>query len=185
MSTTDLAEMSLEQLSDILVTTVSKREERLAVANAAVFVITAEDISRSRATTLPEVLRLAPNLDVARADTNTYAISARGFNTLTANNLLVLIDGRTVYSVLFSGVFWEAQQVMLEDIERIEVISGPSTTLWGSNAVNGVINIITRRARDTQGALLAAGGGGRESSGAARYGGEIGSGFYRIYGRYV
>jgi len=183
-ATENLAELSLEQLGDILVTTVSKREERLLAANAAIFVISAEDIRRSGATTLPEVLRLAPNLDVARADTNTYAISSRGFNTLTANNLLVLIDGRSVYSILFSGVFWEAQQVMLEDVERIEVISGPSTTLWGANAVNGVINVITRSARDTQGLLLAGGGGGRESGGAVRYGGEAAGAHYRVYGRY-
>lgn len=181
----DLAELSLEQLGNILVTTASKREERLSGTHVALFVITAEDIRRSGATTLPEALRMAPNLDVARADTNTYAISARGFNTLTANNMLVLIDGRTVYSILFSGVFWEAQQVMLEDVERIEVISGPGTTLWGANAVNGVINVITRGARDTQGLLAAAGGSDRESGGAVRYGGEIGSGHYRVYGRYT
>ncbi|MEP7156299.1 MAG: TonB-dependent receptor [Betaproteobacteria bacterium] len=181
----DLAELSLEQLGNILVTTVSKREEKLSSANAAIFVITSEDIRRSGATTLPEVLRMAPNLDVARADTNTYAISARGFNTLTANNMLVLVDGRAVYSILYSGVFWEAQQVMLEDVERIEVISGPSTTLWGANAVNGVINIITRSARDTQGTLVAGGGGNRESGGAVRYGGEAGGAQYRVYGRYT
>jgi iron complex outermembrane receptor protein len=119
----------------------------LADAPASIYVISAEDIRRSGATSIPEVLRMAPNLIVARADTNQYAISARGFNNVLANKLLVLVDGRTVYTPLFSGVFWEAQDVLLEDVERIEVISGPGGALWGANAVNGVINVITRSAR--------------------------------------
>ncbi len=181
----DLTELTLEQLSNIVVTSASRRAEPLAAAAASIYVITADDIRGSSATTLPEVLRLAPNLDVARADANQYAISARGFNNVIANNMLVLIDGRTVYTPLFSGVFWEAQNVMLEDIERIEVISGPGATLWGANAVNGVINIITRPARDTQGGLASAGAGKLERGGAARYGGELGGGgFYRIYAKY-
>ncbi|MDB5865527.1 MAG: hypothetical protein JWO70_3333, partial [Betaproteobacteria bacterium] len=141
---TDLTELSLEQLSDIIITSVSRREEPLGAAAAAVYVITGEDIRRSGATTLPEALRLAPNLQVARADAQQYAISARGFNNTLANRLLVLIDGRIVYSPLFSGVFWEVQDVVLEDVLRVEVISGPGGTLWGANAVSGVIYIITR-----------------------------------------
>src|SRR5688572_21838716 len=180
----NLADLSLEELASIRVTSVSKRSERLADAAAAVYVITADDIRRSGATTLPEVLRLAPNLQVARADAAQYAISARGYNSTLANKMLVLIDGRTIYSPLFSGVFWEVQDTLLEDIERIEVISGPGGTLWGSNAVNGVINITTRAAADTQGALVAAGAGNRHRSGAVRYGGELpGGGYYRVYGK--
>src|SRR5262249_49219929 len=135
----DLVELDLEQLARITVTSVTLREQRLSDAPASIYVINADDIRRSGATTLPEALRLAPNPQVARADANQYAISARGFNNVLANKMLVLVDGRTVYSPLFSGVFWEAQQVMLEDVERIEVISGPDATLWGANAVNGVI----------------------------------------------
>lgn len=179
-----LADLSLEQLGDIVVTSVSRRPEALADAPASVFVISAEDIRRSGATSLPEALRLAPNLDVARADTNQYAISARGFNNVLANKLLVLIDGRTVYTPLFSGVFWEAQDVLLEDVERIEVISGPGATLWGVNAVHGVINVITRPAGDTQGTLAVAGAGSRERGAAVRHGGKLASGgHYRVYAK--
>ncbi len=179
----DLDRLSLEELANVTVTSVSRRPERLADVAASVFVISSEDIRRSGAASLPEVLRLAPNLQVARADTNQYAITARGFNNTLANKLLVMIDGRTVYSPLFSGVFWEAQHVMLEDVERIEVISGPGSTQWGANAVNGVINVITKRALHTQGTLLTAGGGNREWTGAARHGGTVGTdGHYRVYG---
>ena len=130
-------------------------------------------------------MRLAPNLAVARADATQYVISARGFANVLANRMLVLIDGRIVYSPLFSGVFWEAQDVMLEDVERIEVISGPGATLWGANAVNGVINVITRSASETQGMLVAAGAGNRERGGATRYGGTLGAdGHYRVYAKY-
>lgn len=181
----DLADLSLEQLADIEVTSVSKRAERLTDAPASVFVITGDDIRRSGARSLPEALRLAPNLQVARASASGYAISARGFNNSAGNKLLVLIDGRSVYTPLFSGVFWDVQDVMLEDVDRIEVVSGPGGTLWGTNAVNGVINVITRRAEDTQGALLSAGAGNRESEGALRHGGTIGeNGHYRVYGQY-
>src|SRR6267154_5812698 len=131
----NLADLSLEELTNIEITSVSKHEERLADAPASVFVITAEDIRRSGAASLTEALRLAPNLQVAQVNASGYAISARGFNNTAANKLLVLIDGRSVYSPLFSGVFWDAQNVMLEDVERIEVISGPGATLWGTNAV--------------------------------------------------
>ncbi len=182
----NLADLSLEELGNIEVTSVSKRAERLSDAPASVFVITGEDIRRSGVTSLPEALRLAPNLLVEQANASGYSISARGFNNSAGNKLLVLIDGRSVYSPLFSGVFWDVQDVMLEDIERIEVISGPGGTLWGTNAVNGVINVTTRSAKDTQGALVAAGGGNSESGGAARYGGTIGAdGHYRVYGKYT
>jgi iron complex outermembrane recepter protein len=181
----DLADLSLEQLANIEVTSVSRRAERLSDAAASIYVITSEDIRRSGVTSLPEALRLAPNLQVARTSASGYAISARGFNNTIGNKLLVLIDGRTVYTPLFSGVFWDAQDVMLEDIDRIEVISGPGGTLWGANAVNGVINVITRRARDTQGGLIAGGVGNLESGGGVRYGGKFGAdGHYRVYGRY-
>jgi iron complex outermembrane receptor protein len=177
-----LKDLSIEELSNIEVISVSKREERLSDAPTSVFVITSEDIRRAGATSLPEALRLAPNLQVARVSANEYAISARGFNSTAANKLLVLIDGRSVYSPLFSGVFWDAQDVMLEDIERIEVISGPGGTLWGVNAVNGVINVITRGAAQTQGALLVAGGGNREDRASLRYGGTFDNDVnYRIY----
>ena len=179
-----IEDMSLEQLADTVVTSVSRREEALGSAAASVYVITGEDIRRAGATTLPEALRLAPNLQVARADANQYAISARGFNNTLANRLLVLIDGRIVYSPLFSGVFWEAQEVMLEDVLRIEVISGPGGTLWGANAVSGVINVITKPAADTQGLLVAAGAGNRQRLGATRYGGKLGeTGHYRVYAK--
>jgi iron complex outermembrane receptor protein len=182
----ELADLSLEELANIQITSVSKKAEALADAPASVFVITGEDIRRSGATSLPEALRLAPNLQVARVDARNYAVTARGFNSPFANKLLVLIDGRTVYSPLFSGVFWDAQDVVLEDVERIEVVSGAGATLWGANAVNGVINVITRTAADTQGALAAAGAGGREKNGAVRYGGALqNGGHYRVYGKYA
>jgi iron complex outermembrane receptor protein len=155
----DLADLSLEQLANIEVTSVSRRAERLSDAPASIYVITGDDIRRAGVHSLPEALRLAPNLQVARTSASGYAISARGFNNAIGNKLLVLIDGRTVYTPLFSGVFWDANGVMLEDVERIEVISGPGATLWGANAVNGVINVITRPAQATQGALLNGGAG--------------------------
>jgi len=182
----NLTDLSLEELSNIEVTSVSGYAERLSDAAASIFVITAEDIRRSGSRTLPEVLRLAPNLQVARSGASGYAISARGFNNDNglANKLLVLIDGRTVYSLSLSGVFWDMQDVMLEDIERIEVISGPGSTIWGANAVNGVINVITRVAQNTQGALVSLGGGNRDRGAAFRYGGKLGSsGHFRVYGK--
>src|SRR5581483_9614274 len=140
----DLSALSLEQLADIDVTSVSKRSEPLSDAPAAVYVITHDEIMRSGQVSLPEILRLAPNLQVAEISANQYAITARGFNGNAADKLLVLIDGRSVYTPLFGGVLWDEQDVPPEDIDRIEVISGPGATLWGSNAVNGVINIVTR-----------------------------------------
>jgi iron complex outermembrane receptor protein len=151
-----LADLSLEQLREVVVSTVSRVDERLDHVAASVYVISAEDIRRSGASTLPEALRLAPTLMVAQADGNQYAISARGFNNVLANRLLVLIDGRTVYSPLFSGVFWEAQDVLLEDVERIEVVTGPSTALWGSNAVNALVHVITSSAAAAAPAATAA-----------------------------
>src|SRR3989449_7459116 len=182
----DLADLSLEELANLEVTSVSRRAERLSDAPASIFVITGDDIRRSGATSIPEALRLAPNLEVARVDSRQYAISARGFNqpSAIANKLLVLIDGRTVYTPLFSGVFWDAQDTLLEDVDRIEVISGPGATLWGANAVNGVINVISRRAADTQGTLLVAGAGNLERGAAARQGGKLGEdGAFRVYGK--
>ena len=180
----DLADLSLEELANVEVTSVSGRAESLSGAAASIYVITNDDIRRSGATSLPEVLRLAPNLQVARIDAKQYAVSARGFNDSIANKLLVLIDGRTVYTPLFSGVFWDMQDVMLEDVERIEVISGPGATLWGANAVNGVINVITRQAGDTQGTLAAAGGGDHAAGAAVRHGAGIGAGGHlRVYAR--
>ena len=179
-----LKKLAFEELFNLEITTVSKRPERLVDAASAVQVITAEEIRRSGATSLPEALRLAPNLHVAQVDSSRWAISARGFNSTTANKLLVLIDGRSVYTPLFSGVFWDVQNVMLEDVDRIEVISGPGATLWGANAVNGVINVITKSARDTQGALLSGGGGSHlRGFGNARYGGKLGrDSYFRVYG---
>jgi iron complex outermembrane receptor protein len=180
----DLADMSLEELSNLLVTSVSGRAEPVSASAASIYVITDDDISRSGATTLPEALRLAPNLLVARVDTAQYAVSARGFNSVIANKLLVLIDGRTVYTPLFSGVFWDMQEVMLEDVERIEVISGPGATLWGANAVNGVINIITRQAVDTERTVATIGGGNREAGAGIRFGGALGDrGHFRVYAK--
>jgi iron complex outermembrane receptor protein len=178
------ADYSLEQLSDIAVTSVSRQSEPLARAAASVFVISAADIARSGATTLPEVLRLAPNLQVARINTHEYAISARGFLSPQANKLLVMIDGRSVYSPLFSGVVWEMQDVALEDVARIEVVSGPGGTVWGTNAVNGVINIITRSAAETHGGVVTAHAGPDEYGAGVRYGGQFENGpHWRVYAR--
>jgi iron complex outermembrane recepter protein len=182
----ELKKLSVEELLDIDVTSVSKYPEKLSVAAAAVAVLTQDDIHTSGFTSIPEALRLVPGLDVARLDSHTWAISSRGFNDVFANKLLVLIDGRTVYTPLFSGVFWEVQDTLLEDIDRIEVVRGPGATLWGANAVNGVINIITKSARDTQG-LLISGGGGSEDLGFAsvRYGVKLDEdAFLRIYAKY-
>jgi iron complex outermembrane recepter protein len=176
-------ELQLEDLANIKVTSVSRRVELLSDAPSSVFVISGDDIHRAGALTLPEALRLAPNLQVARVDARNYAVTARGFNNAFENKLLVLIDGRVVYSPLFSGVYWDAQDVVLEDIDRIEVISGPGGTMWGANAVNGVINVITKRADQTQGTLLAASGSRDEANGAVRYGGLGAGGSYRMYAK--
>lgn len=179
-----LADMSIEKLANVRITSVSKHRQKLSDAAASIYVITADDIRRSGATTIPEILRLAPNLEVAQRDSVEYAISARGFNNAIGNKLLVLIDGRTVYTPLFSGVFWEMQDTMIQDIDRIEVISGPGATLWGANAVNGVINIITKSSSKTQGTLLSTDAGNQERGFAARFGGRFGdNGSYRVYGK--
>ncbi|QUD90081.1 TonB-dependent receptor plug domain-containing protein [Phenylobacterium montanum] len=173
-SAADLDRMPIEDLARIEVSSVSKTYEPLSDAAAAIYVITHEDIVRSGATSLPDLLRLAPNLQVAQVNASTFAVTARGFNGAAADKLLVLVDGRSVYTPFVNGVYWDAQDVVPEDIERIEVISGPGATLWGANAVNGVINIITRKAADTQGGFVEVGGGDRTGHAALRYGGRIG-----------
>lgn len=179
---TNLADLSLEELANVPVTSVSKKPEPLAKAAADIYVITNDDIRRSGVRTLLGALRLAPNLQTAQANNQAWAIGTRGANATTTDKLLVLIDGRIVYSPIFSGTFWDAQNVMLEDVDRIEVVSGPGGTLWGTNAVNGIINIITRKSRDTAGALAAVGASGHAANGEARYGGDLSGGSYRVYG---
>jgi iron complex outermembrane receptor protein len=186
-SSGDLKQLSLEELMNLEVTSVSKQPQKLLQAAAAIQVITSEDIRRSGATSIPEALRLADSLEVAQINSHDWAISARGFNANLANKLLVLIDGRAVYTPLYGGVLWNVQDYMIEDIERIEVISGPGGTLWGANAVNGVINIITKSAQDTQG-LYAEAGGGKEMRdlAGARYGAQLAPDVYlRFYGKYL
>jgi iron complex outermembrane recepter protein len=185
-STPDFGSMSIEDLMKIPVTSFSKREEQLSEVSGALHVITQDDIRRSGAPNIPEALRMAPGLQVARVASHSWAISARGFNDIFANKLLVLQDGRSIYTPLFSGVFWDVQDTMMEDIDRIEVIRGPGATLWGANAVNGVINIITKSARETQGLLVSGGGGTEEIGfGGVRYGGKINQQtHFRVYGKY-
>jgi iron complex outermembrane receptor protein len=178
----DLKGLSIDQLANVQVYSVAKQSQSLSGAPAAVYVITHDDIVRSGAMTLPEILRLAPNLQVAQISADNYAISARGFNGNAADKLLVLIDGRSVYTPLYGGVFWDEKTVLPEDIERIEVISGPGATLWGANAVNGVINIITRKSSDTQGGVASFGIGNRERRGSLQYGGALADDLsYRAY----
>ena len=183
----DLSELSLEDLLKVRIISAAKKEQDLLQTPAAVYVITAEDIRRSGVTTLPDALRLAPGVEVAQLSSDTWAVSIRGFNAVYANKLLVLIDGRSVYSSVFSGVLWNEHDLMLDDIERIEVIRGPGASVWGANAVNGVINIITKPAHDTQGGLLTLGGGSYDrGEGQARYGGSDGHNLaYRVYGKYL
>jgi len=182
----DVTAISIEDLMNLKVTSVSKRAQKLADAPAAIFVITQEDIRRTGARSIPEALRMAPGIEVARIDENKWAIGSRGFNGRFANKLLVLIDGRTVYTPLFSGVYWNVQDVLVEDVERIEVIRGPGATLWGANAVNGVINIITKSAEASQSLLLTAEAGNEERVlGGVRYGNKYGDKvFYRGYSKY-
>src|SRR5437867_5567952 len=160
----DLTDATLEDLMNIEVTTVSRKQQRLSQTPAAVFVITQEDIRRSGMTNIADRLRMVPGVQVGQAQGGLWAVSARGFNDTYSNKLLVLVDGRTVYSPIDSGVFWDEQDLFLENIERIEVIRGPGATLWGANAVNGVINIITKAARDTQGTLGVSGVGNEGQS---------------------
>ena len=183
----DLLQLSFEDLGKITVTSVSRKSESLSGAAGAIHVITQEDIRRSGVTSLPEVLRMAPGLEVARPNSRQWAISARGFNDTFANKLLVLMDGRTLYTPLFSGVLWEEMDTALEDIDRIEVIRGPGATQWGANAVNGVINIVTKSAKETQGTLISGGGGLEERAfGTVRYGGQLATNaYYRVYAKYA
>jgi len=182
----DLTQVSIENLMNMQVTSVSKKEQKLSQVAAAIFVITQEDIQRSGATNIPDLLRMVPGLDVGQINANTWAVSARGFNHELADKLLVLIDGRAVYTPINAGVNWDTQDVPLEDIERIEVIRGPGGTVWGANAVNGVINIITSSAADLQGALITLGGGTTDQVvGTAQYGGRIGNyTSYRVFAKY-
>src|SRR5690349_8664506 len=182
----DIARMSIEDLMNMEVTSVSKHTQRVSDSAAAVFVITQEDIRRSGAANIPEALRMVPGVEVARIDENKWAIGSRGFNGRFDNKLLVLIDGRSVYTPLFSGVYWNVQDVLLEDVDRIEVIRGPGATLWGANAVDGVINIITKSAKNTQGGLVTAEAGSEERTAeSVRYGGKVKDNtYYRVYGKY-
>jgi iron complex outermembrane receptor protein len=179
-----LKQLSLAELGNVEVTTASKEPEEVWKTPAAVFVITQEDIRRSGATSIPEVLRLAPGVEVAQVDSDHWSVGIRGFGSVLASKLLVLIDGRSVYTPLFAGVYWQAQATPLEDIERIEVIRGPGGTIWGANAVDGIINIITKSANDTHGTLASLGGGNvDQGTGSFRYGGANSRGFnYRVYG---
>jgi len=180
-----LTHVSLEDLGQIEVTTASKVPVKATRTPAAIYVITQEDIRRSGATSIPEALRLAPGVEVARVDSNTWSLGVRGFESTLSRSVLVLIDGRSVYTPLFAGVYWQVQDTLLEDIERIEVIRGPGGTIWGANAVNAVINIITKRAQETHGTLVSTGGGNVDQGFVNfRYGTGNSKGFnYRIYGK--
>ncbi len=182
----DLLALSIEELMDVEVTSVSKKAEKLFDSPAAIYVVTHEDIRRSGATRISEALRMVPGLQVANVNGNTPAITSRGFNAMYSNKLLVMIDGRTVYTPLFAGVYWNTLGVLLEDVDRIEVIRGPGGTLWGANAVNGVINIITRNAKDSQGVYFSGGGGSEERGfGSVRYGGKVSDDVhFRVYSKY-
>jgi iron complex outermembrane receptor protein len=182
----DLARVSIEDLMNMEITSASRKEQRLGEIAAAVYVITQDDIRRSGMTTVPDLLRLVPGVQVAQVSGGKWAVSVRGFNQVYSNKLLVLVDGRSVYNRMFSGVLWDAEDLALDDIDRIEVIRGPGGAAWGANAVNGVINIVTRAAADTSGALVRLGGG---TSGAAqavaRYGGSAGGVAYRVYSQWT
>lgn len=183
-----LDNFSIEQLLNVEVDIVSagKKPQKLEDTPAAIHVITREDIRRSGLTSLPEILRLAPGLQVARIDGGTWAISSRGFNTKNSDNLLVMVDGRTIHNQTFTGVYWEMQDVLPEDIERIEVVRGPGGALWGANAVTGVINVITSSAAATQGGLVSGAVGNYERQGSVRYGGKLGeTGNFRVYARQI
>jgi iron complex outermembrane receptor protein len=181
----DLSQVSLEELMNIEITSASRKEQRAGDVAAAVFVITQDDIHRSGMTTIPDLLRLAPGVEVAQINSNKWAVSVRGFNGLYANKLLVLVDGRTVYNRIFSGVFWDTEDLLIDDIDRIEVIRGPGAAIWGANAVNGVINIVTKATADTQGALVHVDGGNSGDQASVRYGGTIGAATYRLYSQWT
>jgi iron complex outermembrane recepter protein len=179
----DLGDMTLEQLVNVKVTSVAKEQTDLFTSPAAISVVSSDDIRRMGITSLPEALRLVPGMDVAQINANEWAVSARGFNAQFGRDLLVLIDGRTVYSPGSSGVYWSSQDVVMEDLDRIEVIRGPGATLWGANAVNGVINVISKSAKETQGLLVSGSAGSAEQDAVTvRYGGELATNlYYRVY----
>ncbi|HYD49619.1 MAG TPA: TonB-dependent receptor [Terriglobales bacterium] len=182
----ELSQLSLEQLMDVEVISASRSGKRRFEVADAIYVLTSEDIRRSGVTNIPDALRLVPGVQVARVDANKWAVGIRGFASRLARSVLVMIDRRSVYTPLFAGTYWEVQDLMLEDIDRIEVIRGPAGTLWGANAFNGVINIVTKSAAETQGGLVTAGGGNEELGfGAMRYGGQLGENtYYRAYTKY-
>lgn len=179
----DFSSLSLQELSEIKVTSVSKKEQKLSQVAAAAYVISQEEIHRSGLTNVADLLRIVPGISVARIDGSKWAVTARGFNGRYAANLLVLIDGRSVYSPIFGGVYWDMSMPLLDDIDRIEVIRGPGASIWGANAVNGVINIITRSAGEVRGTSVEAGGGSNERAfGQVRFGGKVTDGIsYRSY----
>src|SRR4051812_22796863 len=183
----ELKQLDLEQLLQTKVVSVSRTLQDWTTAPAAIDVLTADEIHQSGAVRLAEVLRFAPGLSVERYVGSSYAITARGFSTASVNKMQVLLDGRSLYTPLFSGVFWEIQDTLLDDLVRIEVVRGPGATLWGANAVNGVINIVSKNARDTQGVLISGGGGSNERAlGSFRYGGQAGyHTYYRAYFKYL
>lgn len=177
-----LKELTLEQLGNVEVTTLSKEPEEVRKTSAAIYVITNEDIQRSGVTNIPDALRLAPGVEVTQIDSSKWSIGIRGFGSRLSRDVLVLIDGRTVYTTLLAGTYWEVQNVLLEDVDHIEVIRGPGGTIWGPNAVNGVINIITKKSKDTHGTLVSVGGGNVDQGFFnARYGGSGKSFDYRVY----
>ena len=181
----DLTQVSIENLMNMEVTSVARKEQKLSRTAAAIFVITQEDIAHSGATNIPDLLRMVPGMEVAQINANTWAISARGFNERFSNKLQVMLDGRIIYTPTFGGVDWDAFDLPLENIERIEVIRGPGGSTWGANAVNGVVNVITKRASKTAGAMLVAGGGNLQEFGTAQYGGVLGQKTdYRVYTKY-
>lgn len=182
----DLKQLSVEELMNVEVTSVSRTTENLGEAAAAIAVLTSQDIERSGSTTVPQALRFVPGINVAQQSSNSWAVSSRGFSSITSEKLLVLSDTRSIYTPLYSGVFWDVQDYLMADIDRIEVIRGPGASLWGSNAVNGVINITTKNAKDTQGAYFEGLAGNEERvTAAARYGGQTDSGiYYRVFGKY-
>jgi iron complex outermembrane receptor protein len=183
----ELLDLSLNDVTNVKVTSVSKKPEKLFESQAAIYVISSDDIKKSGATTIPDLLRMAPGIQVAQSGSGRWSVSARGFNDQFSNKLLVLMDGRTIYNSMYSGVYWDQQDALLEDIERIEVIRGPGATLWGANAVNGVINIITKNSSDTNGNLLTTSFGDRDKNTTSlRHGGESKSKDlnYRVYGKY-
>lgn len=182
----NFGDLNIEELMNETVTSVSKHEQRLVDSAAAIAVLSNDDLRRSGATAIMEALRLVPGVNVAQVNASEWAISARGFNSVFSNKLLVLVDGRAIYSPLFAGVYWDTQQVMLDDVDRVEVIRGPGATVWGANAVNGVINVVSKSARESQGGLLSGGGGDQHAwLGGMRYGGQVGaSTYYRVFGSY-